>query len=266
MLLHKPEEVLGMESRFRSSLMLVYYLAYIAFSLLYFTFVVPRLPLFLRNPRLHNFFVLAVLPSPWVLIVILQITDPGEITTHNVDDYLKIYPYDSSLYRPAKCSHLSIPAVPRSCFCPFTRQRIAKFDHYCPWAVQAIGQGTIGLYFVLLIANLSIFAYSAVVCYQLLGWKTREIIQNRSFRGSEVVWNVLDEESTVCGLALFCTITAGSLLVAATRQFYLISVNMTSVEIEKYRKEKKANVHYYSKGFVRNWLEVISPPAVGSPP
>jgi palmitoyltransferase len=253
--------------------MAAYYVGYIILSLLYLSFVVPKLSLFLNNPGFHDFFVLVILPSPWIIVLLLQFVDPGTVTIHNVDEYLKIYPYDHVIYRPAKCSRLLIPAVPRSQFCPFTQQRVAKFDHYSPWVVACIGQGTIWLYFLLLVANLLIMCYIYVVSCQFLAWNFDGIVARHGEKVSLIydICVMISKERTVTGLALFCLICGLALSIAVIRQFYLISVNVTTVEIEKNgkeiirrKKEKDSEpfVPLYDKGFARNWLEVIFPPVV----
>jgi len=75
----------------------------------------------------HRFLSFFVLPWPWVIVVLLHTMDPGEITSENVESYLKLYPYDNILYVPHFCRTLHIPVVPRSRFCRYTQKRIAFF-------------------------------------------------------------------------------------------------------------------------------------------
>ena len=99
-----------------------FYLCY-----LYYILVYPFLD-YLFDPKyvpLHKFLFFFLSPWPWIIFILFQIVDPGEIRNDNVESYLKIYPYDNLLYYPKMCPTLHIPIVPRSRFCRFTKKRIA---------------------------------------------------------------------------------------------------------------------------------------------
>ena len=104
-------------------------------------------------------FIFVILLIPWIIVIIFQFIDPGSITKNNVDNYLKVY-LDQQQQKHIKlnrCAYLYIPAVPRSRFCSFSQKRIAKFDHFCPWVIQPIGEKNIRFYllFLLLIYQVS---------------------------------------------------------------------------------------------------------------
>ncbi|OHT02320.1 hypothetical protein TRFO_07138 [Tritrichomonas foetus] len=109
-----------------------FYFIYMLFSLIYLINVYPNLyniygP---ESVELHKFLSIFVLPWPWVIFILFQFLDPGEIRNDNVESYLKIYPYDYVLYFPNLCPTLQIPVVPRSRYCRYTQKRIAYVEFF----------------------------------------------------------------------------------------------------------------------------------------
>lgn len=107
-----------------------FYIIYMVFSVTYLMKVYPNIPTIFNNHsenyiKFIKFFSLFVLPWPWVIFILFQFLDPGEIRNDNVESYLKIYPYDYQLYFPKLCPTLNIPIVPRSRYCKYTNKRIA---------------------------------------------------------------------------------------------------------------------------------------------
>lgn len=104
-----------------------FYLIYMFFILVNFCNVYPKADKIFKNPSTYYFLSLFVLPFPWLLIIVLNIVDPGTITPTNVRSYLKIYPYDNVLYKPTFCRTTNLPVVPRSRYDRYTKKRIAYF-------------------------------------------------------------------------------------------------------------------------------------------
>lgn len=108
---------------------------YAFLSVVYFLTIYPSLEEIFKGEsetyiRFHKFLSFFVLPWPWVLVVMFQFMDPGEIRNDNVESYLKIYPYDRQLYFPRLCPTLNIPIVPRSRYCRYINKRISYvFQH-----------------------------------------------------------------------------------------------------------------------------------------
>jgi hypothetical protein len=240
--------------------MVLYLFGYLAFGSLYFIEVYPHLSLCLENPEFHGLFSIILSFGPLALLLLFRASNPGTITADNVDSYLQIYPYDSVIYRPAKCAKLMIPAVPRSRYCPWTKQRIARYDHYCPWVGAAIGEGTIRLFLLFLLSNLATISYYFVVSSKLVWWR---------FDTFSPALNGTQFENFVTGMAfilrndaflssvcvLFCLCSRG-LGVPIARQIFCISNNVTGPEIPLFRN----TANFYDKGILLNWFEVIFPP------
>ena len=261
------------EVRFKYGLLGLYFAVYAGVVGLFMRVVYPNFCMFLVNPEFHNFFCWAVIPVPVVVVLLIQVTNPGNINAENVDHYLNTYPYDSVIYHPAKCSHLLIPAVPRSRFCGFTGQRVARFDHYNSWLVQAVGERNTGLYVLFLFANLSMLTYFLIVCIQMLNWKCDTSQAGLDERGT--VWLkvvvALKEEPLVSGVIPFLVIWSLALFCLLARQIFLISINKTTPEIELFQKEierrKREGIrdpvhNIYDEGVFMNWFDIFIPPTV----
>jgi hypothetical protein len=262
----KPESLLGIGSSFRYSLIFLYSSFYFGCHSLYFLKVFPHLSLFLDNPEFHTLFSILVLPCPLFVVLILQISNPGVITPENVDSYLNVYPYDSLIYHPAKCAKLLIPAVPRSRYCPYTRQRIARYDHYCPWVGQAIGERTLRWFVLFLLANLSAFCYYFVVSAKFLWCQFGKFCPEIEWQGSTFesllvpVGSVLRGDSIVAGLSIFLFLCSLALFSSFCRQLFCISVNVTTSEIPLFQSSR----NFYNRGIFANWFDVLFPPFINS--
>jgi hypothetical protein len=78
-----------------------------------------------------------------------------------------MYPYNNVLYARRICPSLGIPVPPRSRFCRFTRRRIARYDHYCPWVLARVDLRTERLLLCALATNV---AYDSVNQIAFLRW------------------------------------------------------------------------------------------------
>lgn len=63
-------------------------------------------------------------------------TEPGEVTTHNVNQLVKKYDkyYDGLLYkRNNKCKTCTTIKPARSKHCSICKMCVSKYDHHCVW-------------------------------------------------------------------------------------------------------------------------------------
>jgi hypothetical protein len=105
-----------------------YYLMFCFYGFVFLTRCYPYLEYYYPDTyHIHKFFLVFLVPWPWVMVVALHWSDPGRITPENVESYLQAYPYDNVLYGRTICDTLKIPAPARSRYCRFTNQRIAYF-------------------------------------------------------------------------------------------------------------------------------------------
>ena len=105
---------------------LIFFIIFFSFIILiYFLFIYPYLNILYENPIKHQFLSIFLVPIPWIIVILLQFIDPGEINSTNVNSYLEKYPHDEVIYKKKMCPTLKIPVVPRSRYCNYTHKRIA---------------------------------------------------------------------------------------------------------------------------------------------
>ena len=95
-------------------------------------------------------------------------SDPGIITAENVMRHLDAYPFDGTLYTPKRCPTMRIPAPARSKFSRITNRRVARFDHFCAWMNNDIGEGNYRYFLGFLATHVLLTAYGAWLCFALL--------------------------------------------------------------------------------------------------
>jgi len=192
---------------------------------------------------------IVVLPLPWVLFVIFQLYDPGVINKENIGKYLQRYPYDNIIYKHTICRTTKLPVIPRSRYCQYWNRRIAKYDHYCHWVMAPIGERTHRFFLLFLVFNLvSSLTYFALtyrfIMFKLISFKSLMILV------------YYEPYAIISCVSLF--VTSIVLILYIIQQIYYISINISQIEIPKYKAQKEIN-NIYDKGFVLNWKEFLFP-------
>ena len=88
-------------------------------------------------------------------------SDPGVINESNLEAHYRAHPFDGVLYRPKECPTMRITVPARSKFCNTTKRRVAKFDHYCGWFNNVIGENNLRHFIVFLAVHVALCAYVA---------------------------------------------------------------------------------------------------------
>ncbi len=86
---------------------------------------------------------------------------PGIITQKNARKYSK-YSYDMMMYTPKKCRTTGILKPARSKYCSVTRANVARFDHYCGWVAQAVGEENYRFFLLFLFMTCCMLWYATV--------------------------------------------------------------------------------------------------------
>jgi hypothetical protein len=233
--------------------------------------VYPRIDEFYTNVKFHKFFSFWVLPWTWVCFLIFQFADPGVITKENVVAYLKNYPYDGRMYKPALCPTLNIPIVPRSRYDRYTKRRIAVYDHYCPWVVAPIGERTHRFFIAFLFFTVQASFYYSLgyfwVLRDLLGRIRRWPLPGTGIfnRIGNIVIVCVEREPFVASCFFALSIIGITLFVFLIMQIYDISHNTTQIESVKLQELKentgfKYKKNPYDRGFIQNWKDCLFPP------
>lgn len=116
-------------------------------------------------------------------------SDPGIVTKENVESF-DVYPYNQA-YSNTICTTCGTRKPARSKHCSYTGACVAKFDHYCPWINNAVGEYNYRYFHFFLISNcwlcfygvftIIMFLYQFVIENDLLNARFRsmngEIVQ-----------------------------------------------------------------------------------------
>jgi palmitoyltransferase len=95
---------------------------------------------------------------------------PGIITAHTIPKYDN-YPYDNVFYVEGKiCPTVGIPKLPRSKFDRYSGVHIARFDHFCGWLHNPIGEENYRWFLLFLAIHFGMCLYGfVIIAYLFLG-------------------------------------------------------------------------------------------------
>ncbi|KAJ6248900.1 palmitoyltransferase swf1 [Anaeramoeba flamelloides] len=153
----------------RNPLILIFYLAILFGGMaVFFLYVWPHLE---ETPTLHPIHLVLI---PLCLLFVFStflasaLTDPGKVTKGNLDRYLKLYPYDYQLFYPYECYTCKFAKPARSKHCRILKCCIAKYDHYCAWLMNSIGEKNYRWFLLYLYSNFLMCVYGTWIIYKIL--------------------------------------------------------------------------------------------------
>jgi hypothetical protein len=112
--------------------------------------------------------------SGFFVFVICMITfhracrsNPGFITAKNIDKFDN-YPYDNILYKANTiCPTAKIRKLARSKYDRMTKRHVARFDHYCAWIDQSVGEENYRIFLLFLFVQVVMCWYGTVILYYI---------------------------------------------------------------------------------------------------
>ena len=110
------------------------------------------------------------------MIIMRNATAPTQFPSH-----LALRRYDNVHFLPNKiCSTAKVRKVARSKFCTTTWCNVARFDHFCPWINNAIGEENYRIFLLFLCCHALFLCYGAVcisfILYDLILWNTDALV------------------------------------------------------------------------------------------
>lgn len=129
-------------------------------KIVYTITIVPDLP---NLERIHNvnFCIAIVTFTTWTWSLhIVCTTSPGIITPENISKYDN-YHYDDVLYTNQLCPTKKIRKVARSKYCRMMNEHIPRFDHYCWWIDQSVGEENYRYFLFFLLFHPIMLSYGA---------------------------------------------------------------------------------------------------------
>jgi len=196
------------------------------------------------------------------LFLLTSFSDPGTVTAANVEAHLRAFAHDGQLYRPKQCSTLRLPVPARSKFCRVTNRRVARFDHFCGWMNNTIGENNLRFFLAFLLWHAALCFYGVYLVVAILAGEAseRQLVQtvvdhrnarlgagavgrwSRSTVTSVVRW-LLHYHSVLVLLAIFVALTGVMLVCFLGYHLWLVANNTTTYETFKwadYREEARA--------------------------
>ena len=116
----------------------------------------------------------AATASGLLVFLLTCFSDPGTITADNVALHAAAHAHDRLLFPPGKrCASMRLPAPARSKFCRVTNRRVGRFDHYCIWMNNAIGENNYRYFLAFLAWHALLCAYGAALMLAIIAGEAR---------------------------------------------------------------------------------------------
>ena len=115
----------------------------------------------------------AAVTSGLVFFLLTCFSDPGTVHAGNVDRHLDSYAYDGLLYAPKRCPTMRLQAPARSKFCRVTNRRVARFDHFCSWMNNSVGENNYRFFLGFLLWHVVLCAYGATLMIAIIAGEAR---------------------------------------------------------------------------------------------
>lgn len=124
-------------------------------------------------------------------------TSPGVITAENAATF-DTYPFDGAVYNETRAAagytypdeegRPDVPKLARSKHCRIMDAVVPKFDHFCPWVNNAVGERNYRWFLMFLGANSWMLCYgAAILAAMLAGIVADENLLEQRFRGRDGV-------------------------------------------------------------------------------
>eukprot|EP00727_Mastigamoeba_balamuthi_P013491 m51a1_g8765 hypothetical protein (359) ;mRNA; f:144990-146833 len=209
-------------------------------------------------------------------------SDPGTITSHNVDRYIKAYPFDGVLYHPKTCTTCAFTRPARSKHCRICDRCVARFDHHCPWINNCVGELNLRWFILFIVVTATLLVYCSWLCWrvsygvfikedllkpgvgvQLKSGKTIPVTKSFLFQYA------IYKTGLVVPLGMFCGLLAPILYGFAAYQMWEAAQGVTTNESFKWSDVREGArrqgipvssiQNRYNRGVLLNWLQIFFP-------
>ncbi|CAG8580278.1 14523_t:CDS:2 [Funneliformis caledonium] len=147
-------------------LVIVYLILLTVSNFLFYVTAWPHIP----GPYLskaHVYFVPIVIIFTYASFFIACSSDPGRITSENVDKACKMFNYDFLTFEPKECRTCKFTKPARSKHCSLCKKCVAKCDHHCSWINNCVGLKNHRYFLLFLYATIQICVYGAYLIYYI---------------------------------------------------------------------------------------------------
>jgi len=197
---------------------------------------------------------------------IASTVSPGVISSENIEQFDN-YPYDEILFVQGRiCPTTGIRKLARSKFDRYTNVHVSKFDHFCGWLHNAIGEQNYRWFLLFLLVHVSMCAYGTTILGYLFSLEVeKHRLWDQTFfntnTGEEfkatpyVVFHYLFQRRKIqSGLFLLLTAMTVVLNIFLSWHCWIACLGMTTNESVKWtqiRKSHKIKLRLFSEA-VRN--------------
>ncbi len=161
---------------------------------------------------------------------------PGNITARTIPLY-DHYEYDNILYTNKLCGTLHIRKIARSKYDRFSRRHIPRFDHFCGWLNQAVGERNYRWFLLFLCIHVFMCAYGTWAMASVMYGEIAENLLHAIFFDAVIAG--AEAEVEICGVLLLMSVVAVCLGAFLCFHVYITSQNMTTNEFFKWRSVKR---------------------------
>ncbi|KAJ6241505.1 palmitoyltransferase swf1 [Anaeramoeba flamelloides] len=98
-------------------------------------------------------------------------TKPGFVTDKNNEQYLKRYTFDEILFFKEQCETCKLIKPARSKHCRLLNRCVARYDHYCAWLMNTMGEQNYRYFILFLFANLFLVSFGLYTVVRVLEQK-----------------------------------------------------------------------------------------------
>mmetsp|Transcript_47356 Transcript_47356/g.100631 ORF Transcript_47356/g.100631 Transcript_47356/m.100631 type:complete len:416 (+) Transcript_47356:165-1412(+) len=175
---------------------------------------------------------------------------PGVVTARTIPLF-DHYEYDNILYTNKLCPTLEIRKIARSKYDRFSKRHVPRFDHFCGWLNQAVGERNYRHFLLFLTIHVFMCCYGAwAMAGVMYGKVVEKDLLNATFfnavTGAEVkadkiiVFHYLfARHFPICGVLLLMSVMSVVLGIFLGFHLYITSRNMTTNEYFKWRSVKR---------------------------
>jgi len=196
-------------------------------------------------------------------------SSPGYITERSIPKYDN-YPYDNLLYVKKNCPTMGFRKLARSKYDRFTNRHVARFDHFCGWIDNTVGEENYRIFLLFLLVHIGMCVYGTVLTYHMFNGEVQDRdLLNAVFYNAETGEEVQADFWVVSHFlfmkhfqlcAVFILMGAMSLVLGLFFLFhlYMASKGMTTNEYYKWRQVKKwhkKETHKFMKAVVEGRME-----------
>ncbi|KAL7541955.1 hypothetical protein ACHAXR_011383 [Thalassiosira sp. AJA248-18] len=161
------------------------------------------------------------------------------------------YEYDNILYTDKLCPTLNLRKIARSKYDRFSKRHVPRFDHYCGWLNQAVGERNYRWFLLFLVTQVFMCGYGTWAMWKVIYGEIldKDLLNAKFFNavtGAEVEADyiivfhyVFARHFQICGVILLMSVMSVMLGIFLAFHLYITSCNMTTNEFFKWRSVKR---------------------------